>query len=436
MPTRLPMSDEENVVHFAPRAAPDSKDDFIPNPLNLRRELQRNALTKGLVAFDEFGQQIILQRPIPRPNLKASKRFEPRPWADADDTAIAEHFNQRGFKRVGRDLIRDVIDLEARSHPFHPVRDYLEGLVWDGTPRLSCFLLDYCGAVADGDDLEERNDSTAYLEAVTRAFFISAVARIFQPGCKADCMLILEGPQGALKSRLLRMLAVRDEWFTDSLPYDLAGKDARAHLAGRWLVEMGEIAQFRRSEIETVKSFLSCQFDRYRPAYGRSDISVARQCLFIGTTNATTYLHDPTGNRRFWPVRVGTIRLGRVGPAVDQLWAEAVTAYRAGESWWLSGRLERLAAREQQGRVELDPWHDQIAEFVNSRSAGAAFTTAQILTDLDVPKARRERVHEMRVGNVLRELGCKRWRARGDDGRRRYVYSRSEVAEPEEEETM
>jgi predicted P-loop ATPase len=427
---------DENVVHFAPRTTPDVKDDFVPNPLNLRRELQRNALTKGLVAYDEFGQQIILQRPIPRPNLKGSKRFEPRPWADADDTALAEHFNHRGFKRVGRDLIRDVIDLEARSHPFHPVRDYLEGLVWDGMPRLSRFLLDHCGAVADGENLEERKDAAAYLEAVTRAFFISAVARIFKPGCKADCMLILEGPQGALKSRLLRMLAVRDEWFTDSLPQDLAGKDARAHLAGRWLVEMGEIAQFRRSEIETVKSFLSCQFDRYRPAYGRSDISVARQCLFIGTTNATTYLHDPTGNRRFWPVRVGTIRLGKVGPIVDQLWAEAVEAYRAGETWWLSPKLERLAAREQQDRIELDPWHDQIAEFVECRSPGTEFTTAQILTDLDVPKARRERVHEMRVGNVLRELDCKRWRARGEDGRRRYVYCRSEAAEPEEEEAM
>jgi predicted P-loop ATPase len=150
---------EENVVHFAPRTQPDSKDDFVPNPLNLRRELQRNALTKGLVAFDEFGQQIILQRPIPRPNLKASKRFEPRPWADADDTALAEHLNHQGFKRVGRDLIRDVIDLEARSHPFHPVRDYLEGLAWDGTPRLSCFLIDHCGAVADGEDLKERKDS-------------------------------------------------------------------------------------------------------------------------------------------------------------------------------------------------------------------------------------------------------------------------------------
>ena len=111
--------------------------------------------------------------------------------------------------------------------------------------------------------IKERKDASVYLEAVTRAFFVSAVARIFKPGCKADCMLILEGPQGALKSALLRMLALQDEWFTDSLPHDLTSKDARAHLAGHWLVEMGEIAQFRRSEIEMVKSYLSCQIDKY-----------------------------------------------------------------------------------------------------------------------------------------------------------------------------
>ena len=415
--------DEDNVVHFAPRAQ-DEKESHVPNPLNLRRELHRNALTKGLVAFDEFGRDIILQRPIPRPSLKGAKQFESRPWIDADDTALAEHFNSRGFRRVGRDLIRDVIDLEARSHPFHPVRDYLESLRWDGTPRLSRFLIDYCGAVADGENLEERKDFGVYVEAVTRAFFISAVARIFQPGCKADCMLILEGGQGTMKSQLLRTLAVRDEWFTDLLPHDLASKDARAHLAGRWLIEMGEIAQFRRSEIETVKSFLSCQFDRYRPAYGRSDISVPRQCLFIGTTNAATYLHDPTGNRRFWPVKVRTIGLTKVGATVDQLWAEAVEAYRADEIWWLSPRLERLAAREQQGRLELDPWHDEIEKFVERRLPGAEFTIAQILTDLDIPRARRERAHEMRVANVLRELGYERQRRRDDGGRRHYVWSR------------
>jgi predicted P-loop ATPase len=376
----------------------------------------------------------ILQRPIPRPNLKGAKQFEPRPWTDADDTALAEHFNSRGFRRVGRDLIRNVIELEAHSHLFHPLRNYLEALQWDGTPRLARFLLDSCGAVGGGETPDEKKNSTTYIEAVTRAFFVSAVARVFKPGCKCDCMLILEGPQGALKSRLLRMLAIRDEWFSDSLPHSLESKDARAHLAGRWLVEMSEIAQFRRSEIETVKSYLSCQVDKYPPSYGRSDVSVPRQCVFVGTTNATTYLHDPTGNRRFWPVKVGKIQLTKVGHTVDQIWAEAVEAWRAGEAWWLSPKLERLAAHEQQGRLELDPWHEQIAAFVACREDGKTFTTAQILSDIGVPKERRERTHEMRIGNVLRELGCERRRLRDPTGQRHYVYSRGEPPEADEEE--
>ncbi len=158
-------------------------------------------------------------------------------------------------------------------------------------------------------------------------------------------MLIIEGAQGAMKSRLLRALAVRDEWFTDSLPHNLESKDARAHLAGVWLVEMSEIAQFRRAEVETVKAFLSCRVDRYRPAYGRCDVQVPRSCVFIGTTNAETYLHDPTGNRRFWPVRVRTVSVAKARGMVDQLWAEAVVAFRAGEQWWLDADLEKRDGR-------------------------------------------------------------------------------------------
>ena len=127
-----PEPDPQPEPEPGPTPAPDEKK-RIANPLNLRRGLHRNALTKGLVGFDEFAQQIVLQRPIPRPGLKGPKKFEPRPWADADDTALAEHLNSRGFRRVGSNLIREVVNLEARSNPFHPVRKFLDGLEWDGT---------------------------------------------------------------------------------------------------------------------------------------------------------------------------------------------------------------------------------------------------------------------------------------------------------------
>ncbi|MER9563500.1 virulence-associated E family protein [Mesorhizobium sp. M0571] len=415
----------DSTIHFEPSEPPNGKADYVANPLNLRRELHRNALTKGLVKFNEFSHEIVLARPIPRPNMKAPKTFEPRPWTDADDTALAEHFNHRGFRRTGRALVRDVIELEARSHPFHPVRDCLDGLTWDGVPRLSRFFLDHCGVIVDEEDEADRKDAFRYVEAVTRAFFISAVARIYQPGVKADCMIVLEGPQGALKSRLLRALAIRDEWFSDSLPHDLESKDARAHLAGRWIVEMSEIAQFRRSEIEIVKAFLSCQIDRYRPAYGRTDVAVPRQCVFAGTTNAETYLLDPTGNRRFWPIRLRKINLGAITKIVDQLWAEAVAAWHAGEIWWLSPAIEKIAESQQESRVEGDPWHDKIADFVHTRFGGAWFTTADVLGHLNIDPGRRDRAHEMRVGAVLRRLQCERKKQRfGPDRKPRWVYCR------------
>jgi putative DNA primase/helicase len=204
----------------------------------------------------------------------------------------------------------------------------------------------------------------------------------------------------------------------------LETKDARAHLAGVWLVEMSEVAQFRRAEVETVKAFLSCRIDRYRPSYGRCDVQVPRQCVFVGSTNAETYLHDPTGNRRFWPVCVRTIRLNKARGIVDQLWAEAVAAYRNGEPWWLSDDLQKRATVEQAARVTRDPWHDRIAELVAAKSNGAEFTTAEILTELGVPQERRDRSHEMRVGAVLRELGCTRHRLR--TGNQPYVYRQGE----------
>ncbi|WP_292474573.1 virulence-associated E family protein [Mesorhizobium sp.] len=406
--------DEDNVLHLTPRAdEPDATARHVANPLNLRREMHRNALTKGLVRYNEFSQEIELVRPIPRPNMEMPKTFVLRQWSDVDDTSLIEHFNHRGFRRVGRSLVRDVIELEARSHPFHPVREYLDGLIWDGRPRLSRFFLDYCGAAVDGETEADRAAALRYVEAVTRCFFISAVARVYKPGCKADAMIVLEGPQGALKSQLLRVLATRDEWFSDSLPHDLESKDARAHLAGRWIVEMSEVAQFRRSEIETVKAFLSCQTDRYRPAYGRTDVAVPRQCVFAGSTNADTYLLDPTGNRRFWPLRVERIDLGAVARIVDQLWAEAVAAWRAGEQWWLAQDIEAIAADQQEDRVVTDPWHDQIADFVSTRRNGVWFTTAEVLSHVGIDGGRRDRAHEMRVGAVLRRLKCERKKRRG-----------------------
>jgi predicted P-loop ATPase len=410
---------DDNTIHLDP----EDKLTRTANPLGIRKELHRNTLTKNLVLYDEFAQTIVLNRPVPRPGLKMPKTFEPRPWEDTDAVALAEHLNSRGFKRVGREVLHDVILLEARTNGFHPVRTYLDSLKWDGAGRLDRFLIDNCGAVIDGETDTERARHETYVQAVTRAFFISAVARVMQPGCKVDSTLILEGVQGALKSSLLRALAVRDEWFSDSLPHDLASKDARLHLAGVWIVELSEIAQFRRSEVESVKDFLSCQIDRYRPPYARSDAAVPRQNVFVGTTNADVYLHDTTGNRRFWPVQITTIRLADARKAVDQLWAEATDAWRRKEKWWLPDSIEKTAAAEQEGRLGRDPWFDDVARYVESRLPDDWITTNEVLRHLDIKVSQRDRSHEMRVGAMLRQLRCERKKRRDDDtGKPRWCY--------------
>jgi putative DNA primase/helicase len=408
-------------------AADDDEAGTTANPLNLRRALHGDDRTKDLVRFDSFGRRIMLERPIPRPDLPEPEESEPRPWRDEDDIALCEHLNRKGFKRVGKDLVRDVIALEASGRTYHPVRDYLDALTWDAVPRLSRFFFDHCGTIAEGESDEERREHNRYLEAVTRSFFVSAVARVYEPGCKCDSMLVLEGAQGALKSRLLRLLAVKDDWFSDSLPENLGSKDARAHLAGRWIVEMAEVAQFRRGEVETIKSFLSCQIDIYRPAYGRSDVSVPRQNVFIGSTNADTYLHDSTGNRRFWPIRVAAIHLETIRPIVDQLWAEATAVYHAGAPWWLASDLERIAAGVQHERLTRDPWQDVLAGLAERCPPGGELTTAECFINLGVDVGDRTRSDEMRVGGILRDLGLVRTRRRVGGGRA-YVYVRPESA--------
>ena len=353
------------------------------------------------------------------------KQFEPRPWEDTDAVALIEHLNSRGFKRVGRDVLHDVILLEARTNAFHPVRDYLDALHMgrrESARPLPDRLLRRRGRRRNAE--AEQGQHQSYVSAVTRCFFISGVARIFQPGCKVDSTLILEGVQGALKSSLLRALAVRDEWFSDSLPHDLASKDARQHLAGVWIVELSEIAQFRRSEIESVKDYLSCQIDRYRPPYGRSDVAVPRQNIFIGSTNADVYLHDYHRQPAFLAGPDHHDQASR--GAKDRRPALGRSRRTPGATRKNGGcptQVEKIAAEQQDGRLERDPWFDKVASFVNSRLPDEWITTASVLDLIDVKEDRRDRGHEMRVGAMLRQLGCKRKKRRDDTtGKPRWSY--------------
>ena len=207
-------------------------------------------------------------------------------------------------------------------------------------------------------------------------FLIAMVARVSEPGCKADYAMVLEGEQGAMKSTACAILG--GEWFNDALPDIRAGKDALAHLNGRWLIEIAEMSALDKAEAAALKAFITRRDERYRPAYGRREVHEPRQCLFIGTTNKAAYLRDETGARRFWPVKVGRIDTDRLQRDRDQLFAEAMSRYQSGAKWWPDQAFEAKHIRpEQDARYGSDAWEDAI---------GAYLATRQRVTILEIAK--------------------------------------------------
>lgn len=381
------------------------KSGVIADEENIRRILARDPTLAGIVRFDEFRSERILARPIPGDDEHVvADRNTPRPWRDSDTVALQTYIQRRFIPRLTRDKIDGVVDLYAREYcAFHPVRDYLQSGKWDGTPRLDTWLQTYMGAIRQPE---------LYLSAVGSKFFIAAVARIFDPGCQVDSAIVLEGRQGSNKSSALRAIA-GDEYFSDSLPADLSHKDARDHLRGKWIIELSELAQFKRGEIETIKAFLSRRHEQYRPSYGRHEISFPRQCVFAGTTNSDEYLIDHTGNRRFWAVATGDIDLQALKRDRDQLWAEAVARYRAGEAWHVTGDVSELVAAEANERIAHDPWTASVIELLGTSTE---VSPGEVLARMALSDGEKHTRHAGRVGQILRTLGWIKGRRHGIRG--------------------
>lgn len=233
-------------------------------------------------------------------------------------------------------------------------------------------------------------------------FLVAAVARVFQPGAKCDYVLVLEGAQGAGKSRACEILG--SPWFSDSLPDVTRDKDAAQHLRGKWIVEISELSAIGRAEAEALKSFISRPVERYRPPYGREEVIEPRQCVFIGTTNRSTYLGDDTGARRFWPVRVGQVDITALGADRDQLFAEAVVNYRAGAQWWPDDHFEREHIRpEQDARFDSDAWESILANFLVGRERVQISEVAR--EALLIETARIGTKEQRRIAAILTRLG-------------------------------
>lgn len=319
---------------------------------------------------------------------------------------ILEYLQRAGLRRVAKDMVHSAVDRRASERSFHPVRDYLSALKWDGQSRLNRWLWDYLGA-----------EHTLYTSAVGRMFPIGMVARIFEPGCQNDYMMILEGPQGALKSTACRVLG--GQWFSDNMPDLASGKDVSQHLRGKWLIEVAEMHAMSKAEVTQMKAFITRTTERYRPSYGRKEVVEPRQSAFIGTTNKSVYLRDETGGRRFWPIVTGKIDIEALERDRDQLFAEAVHAYRQGEKWWPDRRFEaEHIAAEQEARYEADVWEEVVAQWLATKDS---VTVYQVAFDaLHFETSRIGTADQRRIIAILERQGLQRG-TRDGKGRRLYV---------------
>lgn len=305
---------------------------LLGNVSNIILILENDPALKGHIIHDEFTGFDAVRGGLPW-NKSA------RNWSDRDDANLRVWL-ERNYDITGKDKIYDATTAVLTRHSYHPIKDYLNSLKWDGTPRLERLIIDYIGA-----------EDTELNRAMTRKHFTAAVTRIFQPGCKYDYCLILTGPEGAGKSTLLGKMG--GSWFNDSIT-TTEGKEGMDQLRGAWIIEMGELASIKRSDVESVKAYLSKRIDIYRAAYDRRKAEHPRQCVFCGTTNEALFLKGDNGNRRFWVIAVDpALRKHKDWQAAldrdrDQLWAEAVEYYRRGEKLYLDDRLEAEARQRQE----------------------------------------------------------------------------------------
>jgi predicted P-loop ATPase len=344
---------------------------------------------QGCLEYDSFADRVYWARQPPG-DIGLTPPNPGEALQDHHETFTAGWLAKHYQTSFAKQAVADAIRLCARQHEVHPLRQYIQSVRWDNIRRVPTWLQRYFGSPND-----------EYTSAVGRWWIISAIARAFKPGCQADHMLILEGDQGGGKSSALRILA--GDWYLGTLP-DIRDRERAAHaLQGRWICEIGELDAIKGAAATKVKDFVSQPTDTYRKPWEREPSARPRQCVFIGTTNEEHYLQDPTGARRFWPVKTGDIDREALANERDQLIAEAYLLYISGEDWWPSDEYQTTVRAAQEGRYQVDEWETKIAMWLGDRDG---FTAGEVMTGaLMLDPSKWDRGAQTRVGTVLKRLG-------------------------------
>lgn len=342
---------------------------------NVRLALQQ---VNAVLMYDEFRREVLINGD-PAEDLAID-----RLWVTIDDCCKF---------RPSKELLRTIVATEAIRTPVHPIREYVDGLIWDRKSRLDHWLVTYAGA-----------SDSPYVQAVGALPLIAAVRRVRTPGAKFDELLVIESAQGKDKSTALRALCPDESWFSDDLPLGVDSKQVIERTTGKWILEASELHGNRGREVEALKAFLSRQIDGpVRLAYGRLPVSVPRQFVLVGTTNASIgYLKDTTGGRRFWPVQVERFDVAALEHDRDQLWAEASAREQTGESIRLASHLWHAAGEHQEQRRAADPWEDLLEDLLDEADA---VSVDDIWHRLGVEASCRDNRHADRVAAILQRHG-------------------------------
>lgn len=362
------IKDERVKSVFAEERKSQAEQEFADEDWENALELEKNGRVK-----DTLDNIVLILDKDPKlavigyNELKSTIDFLARPawqpikyptWTDNDTSQLRVYLSET-YGIYSPNKTTDALNMVAAKRKHHPIRDYLNGLpAWDGEVRLDTLLVDYLGA-----------EDTAYVRAITRKTLVAAVARVFVPGIKFDSVLVMDGPQEKGKSTLFNRLA-GDAWFNDGLTLtDMQDKTGAEKLQGYWIMEIGELTGMRKSDIDSVKSFISRRDDKYRASYGRVVESHPRQSIIVATVNGTGgFLRDPTGNRRFWPVNTPG---GKTRHAWDltetdvvQIWAEALVRWKEGERLFLEGDVKLEANVMQNAALETDEREGMVREYL------------------------------------------------------------------------
>ena len=348
------LDDDEDDKKWIKLLETDKSGKFLSNATNITIILMRDKEYAGKFAHNEFSSQkeVLGKMPWDRPGLDY-----PRAYNDDDYDCMVTRIEQV-YQISAPGKVRSAVVARMQYNRYHPIRDYIKSIKWDGKTRVDTLLQDYCGA-----------DDTIFTREAFRKHLVAAIKRIFEPGCKYDRTLVLTGPQGAGKSTLVSRLG--RQWSSDSF-YTVRGKEAYEQLNGSWLIEIAELSGIRGSEVEATKNFLSKSDDNYRAAYTRTRLRMPRQCIFWATTNEERFLKDASGNRRFMIIEIAASGIfgnpwDLTADYVDQVWAEAYKLYKKGESLTLSDEAEVLNVAKQEDAKEEDWRVGAITQFLDMR---------------------------------------------------------------------